>query len=37
MIQVIKLTTNIIRFFFTFFNSMKNNKKKIENPSISKA
>ncbi|HDR3335581.1 TPA: hypothetical protein QCN47_004885, partial [Bacillus anthracis] len=20
-----KLTTNIIRFFFTFFNSMKNN------------
>ena len=36
MIQVTKLTTNIIRFFFVFFNSMKNNKKILKNPSISK-
>lgn len=35
--MVIELPTNIIRFFFWIFNSMKNNFKKLKNPSISKA
>lgn len=36
LMKGIKFTTNIIRFFFMFFNSMKNNVKKFKNPSIFK-